>query len=101
MRGVGYQLDCGGPVEPEPSVPFFVEFGRQYVRDLFGITPATRHRYDRRVLLLGQQLPAVLRAEPTIANIGEVHVRRWVNAREAAGARPRTIATTTGCCTWS
>jgi hypothetical protein len=44
------------------------------------------------VLLLGQQLRAVLRVEPTVANINEVHVRRWVNAREAAGARPKTIA---------
>jgi hypothetical protein len=28
----------------------------------------------------------------TVANVEEVHVRRSVNAREAAGARPKTIA---------
>jgi integrase len=93
VKGVGYQLDEGAePAEPEPPAPLFVEFGQQYVRDLTGITPATRHRYDRQVLMLSQQLRAVLRAEPTMTNIGEVHVRRWVNAREAAGARPKTIA---------
>jgi hypothetical protein len=35
----------------------------------------------------------------TVANLEEVHVRRWVNAREAAGARPKTIANYHGCST--
>lgn len=96
-KGAGYQaplVATPGPAatpEPPPS-PLFVDFARTYVRDLTGVTPATRHRYDRMVLLVTEQLRAVVLGEPTVGNLQEVHIRRWVNARDAAGARPKTIA---------
>ena len=89
VKGAGY-------VAPEPeheqTAPLLVAFAREYVRDLTGITPATRHRYDRQVMLLAEQLWQVLHEELTVVNLQEVHVRRWVNARETLGARPKTIA---------
>ncbi len=89
VKGAGY---AGGTQPESAPTPPFVEFARGYLRDLTGITPATRHRYDRQVLLVTEQLHAVLRQQPTVANIEDVHIRRWVNTREAAGARPKTIA---------
>lgn len=92
-KGVGYHVP-----EPEPQpvdqlpVPSLLAFGQQYVRDLTGVTPATRHRYDRQVITLAEQLREVLGVVPTVVNVESVNVRRWVNAREAAGARPKTIA---------
>ena len=88
MKGVGY---VGARAQPVAEVPF-LPYARSYVRDLTGITPATRHRYDRQVLALDQQLRPIVGEDVTVANVEEVHVRRWVNAREAAGARPKTIA---------
>jgi integrase len=88
VKGVGYVST--GP-EPIIEVPF-LPYAQTYVRDLTGITPATRHRYDRQVAALDQQLRPIVGADLTVANLEEVHVRRWVNAREAAGARPKTIA---------
>lgn len=92
-KGVGYRLPEPA-VQPAASVfeATLLEFGQLYVRDLTGVTPATRHRYDRQVIALSRQLREVVGAEPTVANVEAVHVRRWVNAREAAGARPKTIA---------
>ena len=87
VKGVGYQQEIETPTDPS-----FVDFGKDYVRDLTGITPATRHRYDRQVALVAEQLREVVRQQVTVGNLQEVHVRRWVNAREAAGARPKTIA---------
>ncbi len=90
-KGLGYQGAAAQEVEG-PEDPTFMEFGRSYVRDLTGITPATRHRYDRQVALVDVQLRQVLRQAVTINNVEDVHIRRWVNGREAAGARPKTIA---------
>ncbi len=90
IKGVGYRSgDEDGAADPAPT---FVDYGRTYVRDLTGITPATRHRYDRQVLLLQTQLSALAPGELTVTSITDVDIRRWVNAREAAGARPKTIA---------
>lgn len=88
VKGVGYAV----PARDEPVPPSFVAFARGYVRDLTGITPATRHRDDRQVLLVAEQLRGVLHAEATAAYIEQTHIRRWVNARESAGGRPKTIA---------
>lgn len=74
-----------------PKDPTFVDFGKTYVRDLTGITPATRHRYDRQVALVAEQLREVEREVVTVGNLQDVHVRRWVNAREAAGAPLETV----------
>ena len=87
VKGAGYLQDTIAPKDPT-----FVDFGKVYVRDLTGITPATRHRYDRQVALVAEQLREAVRQEVTVGNLQDVHVRRWVNAREAAGARPKTIA---------
>lgn len=89
VKGVGYRA---ADDDQQAPVPLLADYGRSYVRDLTGITPATRHRYDRQVLLVVEQLRGVLRDEPTVANLEQVHIRRWVNARESAGARPKTIA---------
>jgi len=88
VKGAGYRQDT----TVAPKDPTFVDFGKTYVRDLTGITPATRHRYDRQVALVAEQLREVVREVVTVGNLQGVHVRRWVNAREAAGARPKTIA---------
>jgi hypothetical protein len=88
VKGVGYVEARAQPVTQVPFLPY----ARAYVRDLTGVTPATRHRYDRQVLALDQQLRPIVGEDVTVANLEEVHVRRWVNAREAAGARPKTIA---------
>lgn len=88
IKGVGYSA----PTPPAAAVPSFVSFAQSYVRDLTGITPATRHRYDRQVLALDGQLRILLLQEPDVGNVEDVHIRRWVNAREAAGASPKTIA---------
>jgi len=87
VKGAGYQQETEAPEDPT-----FVDFGKDYVRDLTGITPATRHRYDRQVALVAEQLREVVRQPVTVGNLQDVHVRRWVNAREASGARPKTIA---------
>lgn len=87
VKGAGYQHEAEAQQDP-----LFLDFGKEYVRDLTGITPATRHRYDRQVALVAEQLRDVVRRPVTIGNLQDVHVRRWVNAREAAGARPKTIA---------
>ncbi|MDQ1674888.1 MAG: hypothetical protein QOC93_32 [Actinomycetota bacterium] len=88
VKGVGYVTAHPEPVTEVPFLPY----ARAYVRDLTGITPATRHRYDRQVLALAQQLRPIVGEDLAVANVEEIHVRRWVNAREAAGARPKTIA---------
>ena len=81
VKGVGYRA---ADDDQQAPVPLLADYGRSYVRDLTGITPATRHRYDRQVLLVVEQLRGVLRDEPTVANLEQVHIRRWVNARESA-----------------
>jgi hypothetical protein len=80
VKGVGYVEARAQPVTEVPFLPY----ARAYVRDLTGITPATRHRYDRQVLALAQQLVPIVAEDVTVANVEEAHVRRWVNAREAA-----------------
>ncbi len=89
VKGVGYRA---ADVDQHAPVPLLADFAHAYVRDLTGITPAPRHRYDRQALLVVEQLRTVLRSEPTVANVEQLHIRRWVNAREAAGARPKTVA---------
>jgi hypothetical protein len=56
VKGVGYVT---AHLEPVTEIPF-LPYARAYVRDLTGITPATRHRYDRQVLALDQQLRPIV-----------------------------------------
>jgi hypothetical protein len=50
------------------------------VRDLTGITPATRHRYDRQVRALDEQLRPIVGGDVTVADVEE--------AQSFAGQRP-------------
>jgi hypothetical protein len=56
VKGVGYVTAHPEPVTEIPFLPY----ARAYVRDLTGITPATRHRYDRQVLALDEQLRPIV-----------------------------------------
>jgi integrase len=91
VKGVGYVQRAPEP-EPEPAQPHLLtDFGREYVDQLTGVGPDTRSDYVGMIDRLAEWLEPIVGATPTVEGLEKVHVRKWVNAREAAGAAPKTI----------
>ncbi len=91
VPGFGYRAGAE-PVSERRSETPFAQFAAEHVAALTGIQPDTRLRYTRQVARLVGQLADVLSREPTVEGLNARHVKQWVNARERAGASPKTIA---------
>jgi hypothetical protein len=88
MKGVGY-LDR---LKPDRTPVPFGDFARAYVEELTGIEAESRHRYLGQVIRMNAWLTEIIGEPPTVEALTDSHVKRWVNARETAGAAPKTIA---------
>jgi integrase len=96
IRGAGYRTET---VKPAITDRPFLAFAMQCVRDKTGIQPDTRQRYANQAkvlaLELGTQVANDLEVDSTVVTIQSLtdrHVARWINARDAAGSSPKTIA---------
>ncbi|HEU0130944.1 MAG TPA: site-specific integrase [Mycobacteriales bacterium] len=91
VRGVGYVRLADEPAAaPEPHR--LLDFGREFVAQRTGIGPDTRSDYLSQVQRLDGWLTSLFGAAPLVEHLSADDVRRLVNAREAAGAAPKTIS---------
>lgn len=97
LRGHGYVAQL---VEEtgEKETPFR-SYATQFVADKTGLTPGTKCRYARQVVVLADELDIIVAADQetgaeiaTMENLTTRHIARWVNARELAGVAPKTIS---------
>lgn len=99
--GVGWEAP--GPVAA-PSTPVapaaiaaretpLFDFGMTHIRDRVGITPDTRHDYQRMLTRMCAQLTPIVGSRLTVWNVREEHITRWINYRLAqpTGNSPKTI----------
>ncbi len=96
LKGVGYRQELDEPVVADQPL---LAYALQLVADKTGLQPDTRQRYARQVTALAAQLSDIVAADPesdacsaSVQNLTDRHVARWINARENAGASPKTIA---------
>lgn len=67
-------------------------FGTEFITELTAIGPDTRQRYLNQIAALAKQFAPIVGHTVTVADLTESHIRRWINARTDAGAKPKTIA---------
>lgn len=94
VKGVGYVRVAAPDPEPapEPGLPHrLVPFGLRFVEQLTGIGADTRSDYVGQLGRLDEWLTPIVGDLPNVEGLEADHVRRWVNAREKAGAAPKTI----------
>ncbi|HVF03770.1 MAG TPA: site-specific integrase [Frankiaceae bacterium] len=90
VKGAGYVRVADEPAAPaQPRL--VTELGREYVDQLTGVGPDTKSDYVGMIDRLAAWLEPIVGAAPTVEGLEKVHVRTWVNTREAAGAAPKTI----------
>jgi len=96
LKGIGYRQELDVPVVPDQPL---LRYALQLVADKTGLQPDTRQRYARQAKALACDLSAIVAADPesdagsaSVQNLTDRHVARWINARENAGASPKTIA---------
>lgn len=90
MKGVGY-VRLAEEAAPAPAPRALTDFGGEYVAQLTAIGPDTRSDYVGMIERLAGWLEPIIGGAPTVEALDTLHVRQWVNAREAAGAAPKTI----------
>jgi integrase len=89
IKGVGYLPRLANRDQPPTR---FKDFAIAYVEELTGIEAETRHRYFGQISWMDVWLNEVMGEPPTVEGVTDSHVKRFVNAREANGASPKTIA---------
>lgn len=82
-------------VPPATAVPetTLLDFGLVHIRDLPTARPGTRHDYLLMLRRICAELKPLVGAEPTVQNVREEHVLRWIIARRARpiGGKAKTI----------
>ncbi len=107
VKGAGYvhlaatvpALVVATPVAPAPVVALppptpvhrLADFGMQFARTRTGIGPDTRTLYARHAARMDAWLTPIVGGPPMVETLDRDHIRLLVNAREAAGAAPKTI----------
>jgi integrase len=76
--------------EPEMTM---LDFGMVHIRDRVGPRPDTRHDYELMLRQMCTELTPIVGGVPTVQNIKEEHVARWVNFRrtQPTGSSSKTI----------
>ena len=79
---------------PPPCQQSLLELGLRHVRELTDIGPDTRNRYGDHLRTLDRELTAPLGRAPTVGELSETDVRRWVDWRIAqpGNGAPKTVS---------
>ncbi len=94
VKGAGYARPAAPePPSPEPATEphRLVDFGREFVAQRTGIGADTRSDYLGQIERLDGWLIPLVGGLPLVETLTPKDVRAWVNAREKAGAKPKTI----------
>lgn len=91
VKGVGYVRVAPVVEVPPPQEHRLLDFGTRFVRSRTAIGPDTRTLYSRHIGRMDAWLTPIVDGLPMVETLTNDHVRAFVNAREAAGAAPKTI----------
>lgn len=91
VRGVGYVRTAPVVEVPPPQDHRLLDFGKEFVRSRTAIGPDTRTLYAAHIGRMDTWLTPIVGGLPMVETLSKDHVRALVNAREQAGAAPKTI----------